>query len=148
MNLRAPGTYCRRTWTPATRRACAGTRRSIRRTGRNPWRLKPHNRTPQVGQPLGCSTPGVTAPLPSPCPCPHATWLRRPSSTDAAITRIDPIAATVLLGLFVQKSRFMKQNEHVEKIGLYCFINPLHNGAMIYGYARVSTDGQSVEAQV
>jgi DNA invertase Pin-like site-specific DNA recombinase len=42
----------------------------------------------------------------------------------------------------------MKQNEHVEKIGLYCFINPLHNGAMIYGYARVSTDGQSVEAQV
>jgi DNA invertase Pin-like site-specific DNA recombinase len=42
----------------------------------------------------------------------------------------------------------MKQNERVEKIRLYCFINPLHNGAMIYGYARVSTDGQSVEAQV
>jgi hypothetical protein len=36
MHLRAPGTCCRRTWTPATRRACAGTRRSIRRTRRNP----------------------------------------------------------------------------------------------------------------
>jgi predicted site-specific integrase-resolvase len=26
--------------------------------------------------------------------------------------------------------------------------SPVHNGGMIYGYARVSTDGQSVEAQV
>jgi predicted site-specific integrase-resolvase len=28
------------------------------------------------------------------------------------------------------------------------FRTPLQNGAMIYGYARVSTDGQSVDAQV
>jgi hypothetical protein len=29
---------------------------------------------------------------------------------------------------------------------LFCCINPVHNEPMIYGYARVSTDGQSVDA--
>jgi hypothetical protein len=32
--------------------------------------------------------------------------------------------------------------------GLFCCINPMRNEPMIYGYARVSTDGQSVDAQV
>ena len=32
-------------------------------------------------------------------------------------------------------------------MGLFWCVNPVHNGRMIYGYARVSTDGQSVEAQ-
>jgi DNA invertase Pin-like site-specific DNA recombinase len=31
---------------------------------------------------------------------------------------------------------------------LFCCVNLLHNGGMKYGYARVSTDGQSIEAQV
>src|SRR5271156_1526317 len=35
-----------------------------------------------------------------------------------------------------------------EKIGLFCRVSPVHIGSMKYGYARVSTDGQSVEAQV
>ena len=38
--------------------------------------------------------------------------------------------------------------KHFEKIKLFCCVNPLHNDGMIYGYARVSTDGQSVDAQV
>lgn len=32
-------------------------------------------------------------------------------------------------------------------MGLFWCIIPVHNRRMIYGYARVSTDGQSVEAQ-
>jgi len=35
-----------------------------------------------------------------------------------------------------------------EGIGLFCCRNQVHKYRMIYGYARVSTDGQSVEAQV
>jgi hypothetical protein len=31
---------------------------------------------------------------------------------------------------------------------LFCCIIPVHNDPIIYGYARVSTDGQSVDAQV
>jgi DNA invertase Pin-like site-specific DNA recombinase len=31
---------------------------------------------------------------------------------------------------------------------LFGCVSPLHNGGMIYGYARVSTDGQTVGAQV
>jgi DNA invertase Pin-like site-specific DNA recombinase len=45
-------------------------------------------------------------------------------------------------------SRIMQQNQEIEKIGLFCCVSPLHNTAMKYGYARVSTDGQSVDAQV
>ena len=33
-------------------------------------------------------------------------------------------------------------------IALFCCENLLHNDSMKYGYARVSTDGQSIEAQV
>ena len=33
-------------------------------------------------------------------------------------------------------------------MGLFWCVNPVQNDPMIYGYARVSTDGQSVEAQV
>src|SRR5215208_1003835 len=35
-----------------------------------------------------------------------------------------------------------------EKIALFCCRYPVHIRGMIYGYARVSTDGQTVEAQV
>ncbi len=34
------------------------------------------------------------------------------------------------------------------RIGLFCCKSPVHSPSMIYGYARVSTDGQSVAAQV
>ncbi len=48
----------------------------------------------------------------------------------------------------VHKSRISQQNQNAEKIVLFRCGNPLHNGGMVYGYARVSTDGQSVAAQV
>jgi DNA invertase Pin-like site-specific DNA recombinase len=42
----------------------------------------------------------------------------------------------------------MNQNQGIDKIGLFWFINEVQNGPMKYGYARVLTDGQSVDAQV
>ena len=36
----------------------------------------------------------------------------------------------------------------IDSIGLFLCIKHHHKSGMIYGYARVSTDGQSVEAQV
>ena len=42
----------------------------------------------------------------------------------------------------------MKQNQAIDKVGLFCCMNLFHDWAMIYGYARVSTHGQSVAAQV
>jgi DNA invertase Pin-like site-specific DNA recombinase len=42
----------------------------------------------------------------------------------------------------------MNQNRSVEIKRLFWCINYVHNKLMIYGYARVSTDGQSVDAQV
>jgi DNA invertase Pin-like site-specific DNA recombinase len=48
----------------------------------------------------------------------------------------------------VQKSQFSHHNAHLENIALAWCESPVQNGGMIYGYARVSTDGQSVEAQV
>src|SRR4051812_20504061 len=45
----------------------------------------------------------------------------------------------------------MNQNQGIDKAGLFWFINFINwvqNGPMKYGYARVSTDGQSVDAQV
>lgn len=42
----------------------------------------------------------------------------------------------------------MKQNGVPDPIALFRCINLLHNDRMIIGYARVSTDGQSVETQV
>ncbi len=50
--------------------------------------------------------------------------------------------------LLFHDSRIMKQVLPVDKIGLSCFTNPFHNSLMVYGYARVSTDGQTVAAQV
>ena len=43
----------------------------------------------------------------------------------------------------------MNQSSGAEiRLELFWCINQVHNGPMIYGYARVSTDGQSVDAQV
>ena len=42
----------------------------------------------------------------------------------------------------------MNQNQTLDEKGLLRFISLVHNPRMIYGYARVSTDGQSVDAQV
>ena len=47
-----------------------------------------------------------------------------------------------------QKSRILNQNPGIEIRGLFRCINQVHKDSMIYGYARVSTDGQSVDAQV
>jgi DNA invertase Pin-like site-specific DNA recombinase len=40
------------------------------------------------------------------------------------------------------------QKNSLDLKSLFCCINPVHNEPMIYGYARVSTDGQSGDAQV
>jgi DNA invertase Pin-like site-specific DNA recombinase len=48
----------------------------------------------------------------------------------------------------MQKTRITQQNQDAEKIALFRCVNPLHYDGMKYGYARVSTDGQSVDAQV
>jgi DNA invertase Pin-like site-specific DNA recombinase len=48
----------------------------------------------------------------------------------------------------MQNSRISQQKNSVEKIMLFRCVSPLHNDPMKYGYARVSTDGQSVDAQV
>ncbi len=45
-------------------------------------------------------------------------------------------------------TRIMNQNRHVEIWGLFRCVNEVHISSMKFGYARVSTDGQSVEAQV
>jgi DNA invertase Pin-like site-specific DNA recombinase len=42
----------------------------------------------------------------------------------------------------------MHQKNSLDLKHLFCCIIPVHNEPMIYGYARVSTDGQSVDAQV
>jgi DNA invertase Pin-like site-specific DNA recombinase len=46
------------------------------------------------------------------------------------------------------KSRIMQENYAVETKGLFLCIKYRHKSPMKYGYARVSTDGQSVNAQV
>jgi hypothetical protein len=48
----------------------------------------------------------------------------------------------------IQKSRIMHENQVKQESGLFPCINDVHKDSMIYGYARVSTDGQSVAAQV
>jgi DNA invertase Pin-like site-specific DNA recombinase len=45
-------------------------------------------------------------------------------------------------------SRVSHKNEHFDFIGLPLCERYVHNRGMIYGYARVPTDGQSVEVQV
>src|SRR5215204_1695495 len=51
-------------------------------------------------------------------------------------------------GRLLHKSRFSHQTYVAEKIALFCCRYPVHIGGMICGYARISTDGQTVEAQV
>jgi len=48
----------------------------------------------------------------------------------------------------VQKSRILHQTRGLERKGLFWCRIPVQNNCMICGYARVSTDGQSVEGQV
>src|SRR5580704_2725128 len=45
-------------------------------------------------------------------------------------------------------SRILNQNRRIDIRGLFRCVNEVHIQTMKYGYARVSTDGQSVEAQV
>jgi DNA invertase Pin-like site-specific DNA recombinase len=49
--------------------------------------------------------------------------------------------------VLVQNSRILHQAEAIDAAGLFWCRNQVQNGRMIYGYARVSTDGQSVDAQ-
>src|SRR4051812_37060286 len=44
--------------------------------------------------------------------------------------------------------RLTQQKGNFEKMGLFRWESPLHNHPLKYGCARVSTDGQSVDAQV
>src|SRR4051812_28396294 len=48
----------------------------------------------------------------------------------------------------VQKSGFMHKDWAADIVLLFLCKIYVHNDSMIYGYARVATDGQSVEAQV
>jgi DNA invertase Pin-like site-specific DNA recombinase len=48
----------------------------------------------------------------------------------------------------VQKSKILHQTYPADQIGLSASIIHVQNTGMEYGYARVSTDGQSVDAQV
>jgi hypothetical protein len=48
----------------------------------------------------------------------------------------------------VTKTRKTHQNYRREPIGLFWYGIVVKNRAMIYGYARVPTDGQSVTAEV
>ena len=48
----------------------------------------------------------------------------------------------------LRNSRISHQKNRLDKIGLFCRVSPVHIDSMKYGYARVSTDGQSVDAQV
>jgi DNA invertase Pin-like site-specific DNA recombinase len=48
----------------------------------------------------------------------------------------------------MRKARISQQKNISEKIMLFRCVSPLHNTPMKYGYARVSTDGQSLNAQV
>ena len=48
----------------------------------------------------------------------------------------------------VQKSHVSHEKDLADCLGLPLCERYVHNRGMIYGYARVSTDGQSVEAQV
>ncbi len=48
----------------------------------------------------------------------------------------------------MQLSRLMQRSQSLDIMPLFLSTSPLHNSGMIYGCARVSTDGQSVAAQV
>src|ERR1700676_2617228 len=48
----------------------------------------------------------------------------------------------------LQNSRLTQGRRDVDPIGLFSCVSLLQNEPMIYGYARVSTDGQSEAAQV
>ena len=48
----------------------------------------------------------------------------------------------------MQNSGFSHHKERIDNILFFWCRTPVHHYGMIYGYARVSTDGQSVEAQV
>ena len=48
----------------------------------------------------------------------------------------------------MQNSRIMQRLPAIDSVELFLCIKHRHKSGMIYGYARVSTNGQSVEAQV
>ena len=53
-----------------------------------------------------------------------------------------------LVGPTIIIQEFCKGFSPIDSAGLFLCIKYRHKSGMIYGYARVSTDGQSVEAQV
>jgi hypothetical protein len=57
-------------------------------------------------------------------------------------------AVQPLLTPELHNSRITHQNYTAENIALFCRAIPVQNKPMIFGYARVSTDGQSVAPQV
>src|SRR4029079_8317140 len=61
---------------------------------------------------------------------------------------VDHIAQAAPADMPMQISRIMQDFPAIDMIGLFLCISYRHKSGMIYGYARVSTDGQSVAAQV
>ena len=57
-------------------------------------------------------------------------------------------AVTRLANMIVRKSRNLHGSQGTDPMGLFLCRLYVQNGWMIYGYARVSTDGQSVDTQV
>jgi Resolvase, N terminal domain len=67
----------------------------------------------------------------------HATTLQTVGNPQPIVPLNTELRSFRLIRLCVKSGRFVSSGR-----------TPLQNGAMIYGYARVSTDGQSVDAQV
>lgn len=54
----------------------------------------------------------------------------------------------MLTAVLARNSRFSRQNQAADCKGLFRCGNPVHNRIIMHGDARVSTDGQNVDAEV